>query len=82
MTETDMVNHPPHYKKGGIEAIDVIEAFLGTEGAYFYCRGNAIKYQLRADEKGRPVQDHEKTVWYANKAAELHKKWMDADPPF
>jgi len=22
----DMVNHPPHYKKGGIETIDFIEA--------------------------------------------------------
>ncbi len=22
----DMVNHPPHYKDGGIEVIDVIEA--------------------------------------------------------
>jgi len=42
----DNVNHPPHYISGGLEAIDVIEAFgLG------YHLGNAAKYILRAGKK-------------------------------
>lgn len=62
----DLVNHPPHYKSGGLEAIDVIEAFgLG------YRVGNAVKYLLRADRKGARRQDLEKAAWYI--ARELEK---------
>lgn len=78
----DPVNHPEHYVKGGMEAIDVITAFLGVEGAYWFCRGNGIKYQLRADEKGATVQDLEKNIWYSNKAAELKKKLDAMEHPF
>lgn len=89
MTEHDPVNSPSHYiGEGGLESIDVIEAFLGTEGAYWFCRGNAIKYQLRADSKWNPAEDHRKTVWYANKSAELYGKLQEKklrdlpEPPF
>lgn len=59
MAEPDMVNHPPHYKGDGLEVIDVIEAFgLG------FSLGNAVKYILRADKKGRRVEDLRKAVWY------------------
>lgn len=86
MTEHDPVNSPNHYVKDGLEAIDVIVAFLGPEGAYWYCRGNAIKYQLRADDKWNPPEDHEKTGWYVKKAAELwrqiHEENTKPEPPF
>jgi len=56
---TDMVNHPPHYKSGGIEAINVIEAFgLG------YRLGNVVKYVLRAGAKGKRLEDLQKAAWY------------------
>ena len=43
----DPVHNPPHYKSGGIEVIDVIEAFeLG------FHLGNVVKYVLRAGRKG------------------------------
>ena len=55
----DMVNHPPHYKTGGIETIDFIEAKnLG------YNLGNVVKYVSRADYKGRLVEDLKKAEWY------------------
>ena len=55
----DPVNHPPHYKVGGIETIDFIEAKgLG------YNLGNVVKYLTRADHKGNKVQDLEKARWY------------------
>ena len=59
---TDMVNSPNHYKVGGIETIDFIEAKnLG------YHLGNAIKYISRADHKGARIQDLEKAKWYLDR---------------
>jgi hypothetical protein len=60
----DMVNHPPHYKTGGIEAIDYIEAKLSPEEFAGYCRGNALKYLSRAGHKDDAVQDYRKAKWY------------------
>lgn len=74
----DPVNNPAHYQtESGLEAIDVIEAFLGTEGAYHYCRGNALKYALRAGEKDCAIQDHQKAVWYHNYAVLLLEQLGD-----
>ena len=59
---TDPVNHPAHYKVGGIETIDFIEAKkLG------YNLGNVVKYLTRADHKGNRKQDLEKALWYLNR---------------
>jgi hypothetical protein len=55
----DPVNHPYHYKVGGIETIDFIEA-KGLN----YNLGNAIKYITRADHKGSKAQDLAKAIWY------------------
>ena len=58
----DMVNHPSHYKVGGIETIDFIEAkSLG------YNLGNVVKYITRADHKGNKLEDLEKAQWYLNR---------------
>jgi len=59
---TDMVNHPPHYTShpSGIETIQITE-HMG------FCLGNAIKYILRAELKGKKVEDLEKAVWYINR---------------
>lgn len=59
-TRADMVDHPPHYRgAGGMEAIDVIEAF-GLD----FNLGNAVKYILRAGRKGDPLEDLRKASWY------------------
>ena len=72
--DPDPVNHPAHYQgAGGLEAIDVIEAFLGVEGAYNYCRANILKYALRAGAKGDAAQDLRKAAWYAERAAGLRE---------
>jgi len=55
----DVVNHPPHYKTGGIEVIDFIEA-----KGFNYRLGNVIKYVSRASHKGNYIQDLEKAKWY------------------
>ena len=55
----DMVNHPPHYKTGGIETIDFIEA----KGLNYHL-GNVIKYVTRADHKGERLENLRKAKWY------------------
>lgn len=55
----DVVNQPPHYKVGGIETIDFIEAKKLS-----YNLGNVVKYVTRAEHKGTRKQDLEKAVWY------------------
>lgn len=55
----DPIN-PLHYKDGGMEAIDVIEAFAPGN----YHRGNALKYLLRAGKKGPAQVDLHKAIWY------------------
>ena len=67
MTEpkSDPVNHPTHYKVGGIETIDFIEA-----KALGYHLGNAVKYITRADHKGNRLQDLQKAKWYIDRAIE------------
>jgi hypothetical protein len=61
--QADPVNHPAHYKVGGIETIDFIEAKGLT-----YHLGNAVKYISRADHKGNRKQDLEKAKWYLERA--------------
>jgi hypothetical protein len=66
----DVINHPAHYKVGGIETIDFIEAKkLG------YNLGNVVKYVTRAGHKGNIKEDLEKARWYLNRELEnLSKK--------
>ena len=47
----DKINHPKHYKIGGIETIDFIEAKLTHEQYEGYMVGNIIKYISRYGHK-------------------------------
>jgi hypothetical protein len=61
----DLVNHPPHYRMGGIETIDFIEAKCLN-----YNLGNVIKYITRADHKGSKLEDLRKAQWYLTREIE------------
>ena len=61
----DTVNHPPHYKTGGIETIDFIEA-----KELNYRLGNVIKYITRSDHKGNRAEDLKKALWYLQREIE------------
>lgn len=74
--------NPPYYKAGGIEVIDIIEAFnLG------FCLGNVVKYILRSPNKGATLLDLKKARWYldrqiSNLEKEIHVKApTDQGPP-
>lgn len=62
---SDNVNSPSHYQLGdlGVETIDVIKAVLGNKKFADYCRGNVIKYTLRADKKNG-IEDLKKAKVY------------------
>lgn len=53
---TDPIN-PAHYRWLPVEVIEITEHLD-------FCLGNAVKYILRCDHKGRPIEDLEKAVWY------------------
>lgn len=68
-TQPDLVNHPPHYKTGGIETIEFIEA-----KDLNYRLGNVVKYVSRAGKKDSdPVQDLEKAAWYLQREINARK---------
>ena len=66
---SDPVHSPSHYKSGGIEVIDVIEAFELN-----FRLANVIKYVLRAGRKGDALEDLEKAAWYLDREIEKLKK--------
>mgnify|MGYP003651288501 CR=1 FL=1 len=68
-TKQDMVNHPIHYNKAGIETIDAISAAT-NEGFKYYLQGNILKYIWRYEYKNG-VEDLEKAQWYLNKLIEV-----------
>jgi hypothetical protein len=61
----DSISSPPHYKLEGldIESIEVIQAVLGVKGFDAFCRGNALKYLIRADKKNG-IEDLKKARVY------------------
>jgi len=65
----DMVNHPPHYNKNGIETIDAIESATG-EGFEYYLQGNILKYLWRYRYKNG-TEDLKKARWYLDKLIKI-----------
>lgn len=61
VTMNDAVHHPSHYTLPGltVESVDVIRAVLTPEEFKGWCKGNALKYSLRAGRKdpAKEVQD-------------------------
>lgn len=66
--------------EGGREAIDVIREELGDEGFVAFCRGNALKYRLRAGKKGPAQNDLDKADWYGRMAKHVESGGVYLDP--
>lgn len=74
--QVDMVNHPPHYKKG-IETIKIIRSKLTTEEYIGYLRGTLVKYVTRMGYKGQDedmINDVGKIIWYATELQDFLKE--------
>lgn len=79
---TEQIDHPTHY--GGIddpyEPIKIIAAQGWIED---FCKGNALKYLLRAGRKpGEPAErDLRKAAWYLTTLADQHAAKTDNTHP-
>ena len=71
--ENDLINHPQHYTRGGIEVIDFI-----TAKGLCYELGNVVKYVARAQYKGKLLQDLKKARWYLDYKIKKLEKERDA----
>ena len=60
--DVDMVNHPPHYNKYGVECIEALRSACG-EGFEYYLQGNILKYLWRYRYKNG-TEDLKKARWY------------------
>lgn len=61
--------HPDHYKLGdGREVIDVIRLMMTDDEVRGFCKGNYLKYMLRAGKKAGELAetDRQKAEWYLN----------------
>ena len=67
MKKNDPVNNPIHYQHpSGIQPIDILvhESF---------CCASAMKYILRHNKKGKPIEDLRKAIWYLKKQITLYE---------
>lgn len=75
LNDNDNIKSPKHYKLEGlnIESIDVIKATLGKEGFKAFCKGNIMKYLIRAEKKNG-LEDYKKAqtylTWYLKECEE------------
>lgn len=63
---SDVVNRPEHYRQGGLECIEAIEASMSREEFQGYLKGNIEKYVWRYRYKNG-VQDLHKARWYLDR---------------
>jgi len=75
----DVVNSPPHYKTGGIEAIEGIEASMGPEAYAGYLKGSVTKYLWRYEKKGKPLEDLKKARWFLDRLIAAQEKMSSQD---
>jgi hypothetical protein len=62
----DTIN-PDHYKIGGIETIDYMEAKSSAEEFRGHLRLTAIKYLSRGPYKADALEDYKKARWYLDR---------------
>ena len=76
--EPEAVDHPAHYG-GEDNQYEAIKIITGLGYGEDFCRGNVIKYLIRADKKGTEVEDLKKALWYLKRYMAL--KGIETDPP-
>lgn len=82
---------PDYYKKNGLSPIGAFKQGLLSQEEYIgFCKGNIIKYVIRAGDKGDAVKDLKKAKDYINfymdifemtseEQAELNKELINTD---
>ena len=69
------VNSPQHYiGRSGMEAIDVIREFRSDSDYLAGLDFNLLKYAIRYQDKGNPLQDLQKMRYYLERLIEVYSK--------
>ena len=65
LNNNDNIKSPKHYQLEGlnVESIEVIKSVLGQEGFKAFCKGNTMKYLIRAEKKNG-TEDYRKAKTY------------------
>lgn len=65
LNDNNNIKSPEHYKLEGlnVESIEVIKSVLGQEGFKAFCKGNTMKYLIRAEKKNG-TEDYRKAKTY------------------
>ena len=65
LNNNDNIKSPKHYKLEGlnVESIEVIKSILGKQGFKAFCKGNTMKYLIRAEKKNG-LEDYRKAKTY------------------
>jgi Protein of unknwon function (DUF3310) len=69
----DIINKPNHYHQGGIDIYEIMQAKMSPEEYKGFCKGNVLKYLLRADLKGKPIEDLKKLRFNTERAIEAYE---------
>lgn len=80
MSDINQINHPKHYGGDDLyEVTKVLEARLTPEEFRGFCKGNNIKYTLRAEDK-HGMRDYEAAAWYAQRYIDYEKRGRTPKP--
>lgn len=63
MAKNNTPTSPAHYKQGGLEVITVLRKKMSKEEFKGFCKGNILKYVMRADHKNG-AEDYKKAMQY------------------
>lgn len=65
LNNNDNIKSPKHYQLEGLNvgSIEVIKSVLGKEGFKSFCKGNILKYLIRAEKKNG-TEDYRKAKTY------------------
>jgi Protein of unknwon function (DUF3310) len=75
--EEDLINEPNHYHKGGIDIYGIMGAKFNEEKEKGFCIGNVLKYVIRHEMKGTPLQDLKKARFNLDRLIELTEKELN-----
>ena len=72
----EMVNHPSHYNRYDVEAIEMMRSIWGDKETEIFCKLTAFKYRMRMGTKpGNSLQqDLDKENFYLNYMNKLRRK--------
>ena len=75
LNDNNNIKSPKHYQLEGLNvgSIEVIKSVLGKEGFKSFCKGNIMKYLIRAEKKNG-TEDYRKAKtyldWYLEECTE------------